>query len=388
MLSISAPILARAVRTGAPSMGRNALDAAHARRLSALCYHAAQTFVVDDERTVRMCRAAAATLFSQAQPIVYPHVRRVMVPWRSSTLPGYLLIPSGQTGRTGAAGLVVILNGTSTSKEETFYWAPGFLRVGLAVLVMDSPGTGEATGLRVPPPDANDILDGVFEFFAGEPTIDLAQVSVLGISLGGNQALRCAVYDRRILSVTAVTPPYDPARWLHRASPLLHSELDMVFGDDDRDPFEQAADLSLHDDALRARCPVLVFGGGRDLVVPPAESQLLAARLGALGTLSWYANGGHCLYGHVQGWTADAATWIASVGAARAIELQMNGRADPVAIAGMAREQLINTDSLANDIFGDEDDSAARLVDPGRDDLDDLGASARIVSPSSKSRET
>lgn len=365
---------------------RNPLEAAQARRLSALCYHAAQTFVVDDERTVRMCRAAAATLFSQAQPIVYPHVRRVMVPWRSSALPGYFLVPGGQGGRTRAAGLVVLLNGTSTSKEETFSWAPGFLRAGLAVLVMDSPGTGEATGLRVAPSDANDIIDGVFELFAGEPTIDLAQISVVGVSLGGNQALRCTVYDRRIMSVTVVTPPYDPARWLHRASPLLHAELGLVFDDDDRDPYEQAADLSLHDDATKVRCPVLVFGAGRDLVVPPAEAQLLAARLGALGTLSWYPSGGHCLYGHLQGWTSDAATWTASVGAARAVELQMNGRADPVVIAAMAREQLVQTDALEDNIFGDEDDSAARPVDPDREDLDDLGASARVVSPSSHDR--
>lgn len=360
---------------------RNPLEAAQARRLSALCYHAAQIFVLDDERTVRLCRAAAATLFSQAQPIIYPHVRRTAVPWRSSTLPAYFLVPSGQTR---AAGLVVILNGTSTAKEETFSWAPGFLRAGLAVLVMDSPGTGEATGLRIPPAEANDILDGVFEVFTGDPTIDLAQVSVVGVSLGGNQALRCAVHDRRIMSVVTVTPPYDPARWLHRASPLLHGELGMVFGDDDRDPYEQAAELSLHDDAVKARCPVLVFGGGRDLVVPPAESQLLAARLGALGTLSWYPGGGHCLYGYMRGWTSDAATWIASVGAARAIEMQMNGRADPVAVAAMAREQLSATDALEDDVFGDEDDSAAHLVDPDRGEFDDLGGSARIVSPASK----
>lgn len=359
---------------------RNPLEAAQARRLSALCYHAAQIFVLDDERTVRLCRAAAATLFSQAQPIIYPHVRRAAVPWRSSTLPAYFLVPGGQTR---AAGLVVILNGTSTAKEETLSWAPGFLRAGLAVLVMDSPGTGEATGLRIPPADANDILDGVFELFAGNPMIDLAQVSVVGVSLGGNQALRCAVHNRRIMSVVTVTPPYDPARWLHRSSPLLHGELGMIFGDDDRDPYEQATELSLHDDAVKARCPVLVFGGGRDLVVPPAESQLLAARLGALGTLNWYPDGGHCLYGHLRGWTSDAATWIASVGAARAIEMQINGRADPVTVAAMAREQLTATDALEDDVFGDEDDSAAHLVDPDRGDLDDLGGSARIVSPAS-----
>ena len=359
---------------------RNPLEAAQARRLSALCYHAAQIFILDDERTVRLCRAAASTLFAQAQPVIYPHVRRIAIPWRTTTLPGYFLVAGG---KTRAAGLVVILNGTSTAKEETFSWAPGFLRAGLAVLVLDGPGTGEATSIRATPADANDIVDGVFEVFAGNPMIDPTQISVVGVSLGGNQALRCAVHDRRIMAVVAVTPPYDPARWLHRASPLLHGELDMVFGGDERDRWEQVADLSLHDDAIKTRCPVLVFGAGRDLIVPPAESQLLAARLGAIGTLSWYPGGGHCLYGQMRAWTADAATWIASVGAARAIEMQTNGFADPVTVAAMAREQLLATDALADDIFGDESDSALQIVNPERENLDDLGDSARIVSPRS-----
>jgi pimeloyl-ACP methyl ester carboxylesterase len=244
---------------------------------------------------------------------------------------------------------------------------------------MDSPGTGEASSLRVLPAEGDDVIDGVFEAFAGEPMLDLAQVSVVGVSLGGNQALRCAVRDRRILSVVAVTPPYDPARWLHRASPLLRDELGMVFAEDHRDPYAQAADLSLHDVAPDVRSPVLIFGGGRDLVVPPSESQLLAARLGSLGTLSWYGGGGHCLYGYLREWTSDAATWIASVGAARAIEMQMNGRADPRQIAAMARDELSATDALEHEFFGEEDD-AARAVDPDQNDLDDLGTSARIVS--------
>jgi len=56
-----------------------------------------------------------------------------------------------------------------------------------------------------------------------------------------------------------------------------------------------------------------VLGAGRDLVVPPAEAQRLAAAAGDLGTLLWYPRGGHGLYEIVSTWTADVATWLGAI---------------------------------------------------------------------------
>jgi pimeloyl-ACP methyl ester carboxylesterase len=254
-----------------------------------------------------------------------------------------------------------------------------FLRAGLTVLALDSPGTGEATSVRGRGYEDDDILDGVFDLLKQEPMIDSAQVSVVGVSLGGNQAIRCAAYDRRILCAVAVTPPYDPARWLHRASPFLLAQLDSLVDDPELDPWEQADLFSLHDVALDVQCPVLIFGGARDLVVPPSESELLAARLGALGTLAWYPSGGHCLYAELPSWTSEAATWVTSVAAAKGIEMQASGVADPELIAAMAREQLEESTALGEDPYGEEDEGSARLIDPDDHDPDDLGASARLI---------
>ncbi len=355
---------------------KNPVEAAQARRLAALSYHVAQLLEFDDDRTVRMCRAAAASLFAQAQPFMYPQARKILVPWRSAELPAYVISPGPQTRPNG---LVVLLNGASTSKEETFSWAGMFLRAGLTVLALDSPGTGEATSVRGRGYEDDDILDGVFDLLKQEPMIDSAQVSVVGVSLGGNQAIRCAAYDRRILCAVAVTPPYDPARWLHRASPFLLAQLDSLVDDPELDPWEQADLFSLHDVALDVQCPVLIFGGARDLVVPPSESELLAARLGALGTLAWYPSGGHCLYAELPSWTSEAATWVTSVAAAKGIEMQASGVADPELIAAMAREQLEESTALGEDPYGEEDEGSARLIDPDDHDPDDLGASARLI---------
>lgn len=352
---------------------KNTVEAAQARRIAALCYHAAQVFSTGDDRTVRMCRAAAASLFAQAQPYTLPGARRIDIPWRSTHLPAYFQPPPA----TGApTGLVVLLNGVSTSKEESLAWSEAFLRAGLAILAVDSPGTGEATGLRVAIGDDDDILDGVFDVFRGDPTLDLAQVSIVGVSLGGNQAVRCAGYDRRIMSVVAVTPPFDPARWLHRANPILLSQLTTMLTATHDDLFEQAARLSLYDLAAELRTPTLVFGGARDLMVPPTESQLLAARLGAVGTLVWHPGGGHCLYDHMRSWSADAAIWISSIAAARAFELQSTGKAEPELVVELAREELESAENPAYD-----DESSARAIDEAELEADLLGSSARIVEP-------
>jgi pimeloyl-ACP methyl ester carboxylesterase len=352
------------------------LEAAQSRKLAALSYHAAQIFGFGDERTIRTCRAAAASLFAQAQPYVHPNALRMTIPWRAYELPAYLQFPTGIRDRVG---LVVLLNGASTSKEESFGWAETFLRAGLAVLTLDSPGSGEATGVPNPDNDDNDLLDGVFEALSQHRNIDLGQVSAVGVSLGGNLAIRCAAYDRRIMCVVAVTPPFDPARWVTHASPFLVRQLGELGASTSEDYWTAVDRLSVFDIVPLVNAPLLVFGAARDLVVPPSEAQLLAARSGALGTLIWYPNGGHCLYESIPLWTSEAATWISSVAAARALEYQTTGAADPVSVSALAREQLLHTGMADDDFFDDE--GSARLIEEPAPDEDDIGSYARVITP-------
>src|SRR5699024_6424490 len=207
------------------------------------------------------------------------------------------------------AGLVVLLNGTSMSQEETLAWHDRFLAQGYAALSLDSPGTGEATATAGAAADQDDVLDGIFAILVRESMIDLDRVVVLGASLGGNQAVRVAARDRRIMTTVAVTPPYDPSRWLDRANPLLIRELEFMV-DEDRinDTRDDVAAYSLERAAVASHQPMLIFGGGHDIIVPPNEAQLLAARVGERATLVWYPDGGHCLFETIDQWTFEAAT--------------------------------------------------------------------------------
>ena len=282
--------------------------AALSQRHAALAYHLAGMLVFDDPRKIRTLRASASALYARAMPVLRPDVRRVEVPWRTTRLPGYLALPENSSG---PAPLVVILNGTSTSKEETLLWSHAFLNCNLAVLALDWPGSGESALTVSPTPDCDDFMQGVVEFASMEPMIEASRIGLVGFSLGGTVAARAAAGDRRVGAVVAVTPPYDPQPWLARAQPLLRRHLATVAGGEEHLAW-LAAGFALPGIVERAKCPMLVFGAGQDLIVPPEEAVRYCIAAGDRGTLLWYPDGRHGLYAELADWTSEAARWLAS----------------------------------------------------------------------------
>lgn len=334
-------------------------DAAQARMMAGFCYHVAQLFPGPDPRTPEHCRATAATLVAQALPDIAPHARKVNIPWRNHDLPA-ILVPGPDSPEPSA--LIVSINGASTVKEEVMRWSAPFDQLGIATLFIDSPGTGESRHLGPISPDHDDLLNGVFEMLRSFPVVDPRRVGVLGISIGGNLAIRSLAYDRRIAAAIAVTPPYEPARWIEHASPLHKAELRASLIDGDEGNVEEiAASFSLHDMAPTIQRPTLIVGGGRDLVVPPSESTMLASRLGALSTLDWYPEGGHVLYNELPAWTTDAAQWFHAVQADQSTRVD-----DRIRAAAIYREALFNAPLK---IEWDESQESARLLSPEERDI-------------------
>ena len=283
--------------------------AALSQHHAALAYHLAGMLVFDDPRKIRALRASASSLYARSLPFLRPAVRRVEVPWRATHLPGYLVLPENVPARVP---LVVILNGTSTSKEETLSWGGAFLEQGLAVLALDWPGSGESSLHVSPTPDCDDFIEGVIAVVSDEPAIDATRIGLLGFSLGGAVAALAAAHDRRVGAIVAVTPPFDPRPWLARAQPLLRRHLATIAGGEEH-LTRLTGGFALPGVVERTRCPVLVFGAGRDLIVPPEEAIRFCIAAGERGTLHWYPDGRHGLYEELSDWTEEAARWLNSV---------------------------------------------------------------------------
>jgi alpha-beta hydrolase superfamily lysophospholipase len=285
-------------------------ESAEDRRNAAMCYHTAHLITDTDQRTLRALRSSAATVFSQAIPRLMADTRKVSVRWRTAQLPGYLAKPAEIPMR--GAPVVVMLNGATTSKEELLLWADPFLQRGLAVLTLDWPGTGEAFDAGRITSRCDDFTDGLFNLLEQELDLNSERVALLGFSLGAAVAVRAAASDRRIDACVAVTGPYDPRRWIRSVNPIVRHQLEGMAGAE-VPVREFANDFSLVDITRRLRCPLLVLGAGRDLIVPPEESLHLCAAVGELGTLIWYPNGTHGLYEHIDDWTQVTAIWLRSM---------------------------------------------------------------------------
>jgi 2,6-dihydroxypseudooxynicotine hydrolase len=303
--------------------------AALSQRHAAMAYHLAGMLVFDDTRTIRALRASASSLYARSLPVLRPTVRRVDLPWRTAQLPGYLALPESVDG---PVPLVVLLNGTSTCKEETLLWSGPFLEQGLAVLALDWPGSGESA-LTIPPtPDCDDFTDGVMHLAVAEQDIDASHVALIGFSLGGAVAALGAAQDRRIGAVIAVTPPYDPRTWFRLAQPLLKRHLaTLAGGEKQADQF--AAAFALPGVIERVRCPMLVIGAGRDVIVPPEEALRYCAAAGERGTLLWYPDGGHGLYEAIPEWTAEVARWLAAVFSGQSVSTWVDETMNPMRAA-------------------------------------------------------
>lgn len=335
----------------------NLVEAERARYTAAMCYHIAQIMEIHDLKTRDNCRAWTSSLVKQSLPVMRPNARHMTVQWLDRQLPILFEAPEHAAE---PFGLVVLFNGISQSKEETFLLAPRFLEAGYAVLAIDSPGTGEATSLGPISASANDILDTVLQELRAEPTIDLGRLVLVGCSFGGNEAIRIARRIPQVMAVVTVTPAVAPEAWMDYANTIIWAELRDAVGD--RDPREVATTFDITEAADKLNVPILIFGAGHDTVVPPNESQKLAERVGERGTLVWYPDLGHCLYEANDQWTAEAVCWLNAIAQAKA-----DGEVDAGALNAVGRSAIEATEHhpLGHPAIEDDDEDFteyARLI--------------------------
>ncbi len=249
------------------ALGRPA-DAEERFLSASAAYGFAQYVLFIDIDRKRALHESCVRAYGEAARLFSPPAEPFEVPFRRHTLVGYLRRPR----RPGPSPVTVLFNGTNSVKEELHGWAEALVERGIAVIVFDGPGMGRTfhrmSMVAEPRPVGTAILDRI----AARPDLDPDRVALFGMSLGGYLAIRMAIHDRRVRAVAAVSPPYSADIYWNVTLASLRRELAALYQIDEQEMGSAVPRITLSGSLPRLRAPLLVAGGGRDLITPGSEA--------------------------------------------------------------------------------------------------------------------
>jgi pimeloyl-ACP methyl ester carboxylesterase len=206
-------------------------------------YRTAEFFLrvdpANDPEVARLSSLSRRT-FAMAIELFDSPVEAVSIPYRNTSLPGYLFLVDG----SGVSRPTVIYNSgyDSTLEEAYFAVAAAALRRGFNVLAFDGPGQGAALreqGLTFRH-DWEAVVTPVLDFAESRSEIIDGKIVLFGYSLGAFLVARAAAFERRIAAVVLddgifdfnsafdrVLPP-ELASWIYGGNDdLANPELDL-----------------------------------------------------------------------------------------------------------------------------------------------------------------
>ena len=229
-----------------------------------------------------------------------PPLEVLRVPYEGGAVIGYLRVPK----KAGAAPLIVAIAGLDSRKEEMVERFAPLAERGIAVLALDSPGTGQS-GVKAAP-GVEKSLSLMLDAALARGGIDAKRVALYGGSFGGYWATILAVTEKgRLRAVVAQSPPVHEYFSRERTYGALKNReylFDYVpahmftYG---ATSMEQLAELKGRM-SLKARglldqpmAPMLVIAGALDTQVPIADIDILMRSGDSPKDLWVHPRGGH-----------------------------------------------------------------------------------------------
>jgi dienelactone hydrolase len=216
--------------------------------------------------------------FAEGVQLAKEPCTRVEIPYEGTHLSA-LFVPA--QGGDGPQPVLVQVNGLDSTKEMKYrVGLPHWLaQRGIASLIVDQPGTGEALRLQglTARHDSEHWASRVVDWLETRPDIDPKRIGLEGVSLGGYYCPRAVAFEPRFACGVIWGANHDwrdvQKRRLEREGdfPVPHywKHVMWVWGARDMDHFMQIAE-SVHLDGVldRIRVPFLVTHGEKDSQIP------------------------------------------------------------------------------------------------------------------------
>lgn len=141
-------------------------------------------------------------------------IEAVEVPYGDKTFPAYFHLPQGYSG--GKLPCVVMQTGMDANKEfQVNSSADRFLRRGMAVLMIDGPGSGTSLLREIwyDPARYGEVGTAAFDKAAARPEVDPARIMVWGLSFGSFWATQMAAAEPRFAACAVMYTCFQPGNW-------------------------------------------------------------------------------------------------------------------------------------------------------------------------------
>jgi 2,6-dihydroxypseudooxynicotine hydrolase len=295
-------------------LGREALAKKHfltageCLQRAGVYYHFASFLFVRDQAQMKAAHKKQIECRQAALPHLRPLGERVEIPYQGKTLAGILRKPAGAE----KAAVVAMAVGLDSTKEETDAYEMPFLARGLATLVFEGPGQGEAQYDFSIRGDYEVPVKAVLDYIGTRRDLDAARIGMWGVSLGGYYAPRAAAFDKRIKACIALGGPFNfGAAW--GGLPELTREAFRVRSHcrTDEDGRKNALTLSLEGVAQNITCPIFIVNGRLDRIVPAADAERLAREVKGPVELIMIEDGNHIATNRAYRWRPQSADWMA-----------------------------------------------------------------------------
>jgi 2,6-dihydroxypseudooxynicotine hydrolase len=296
-------------------LGRDALAEAHGltagEHLSraGVYYHFAKFLFVHDPAQMRAAHMKAVECRRLALAHLRPPGERVEIPFEDGHFAAILRRPAGASA---LPPVLIMIPGLDSAKEELEAYELPFLARGIATLLVDGPGQGEAEYRFAIRGDYEVAATAIVDWIEGRADLDRSRIGMWGVSLGGYYGPRAAAYEKRIRACIGLAGPYDWAE-IYDALPDLTREAFRVRSHlrTEQEAREHARSLTLKDAAKKIECPLFLVAGKQDRLIPWQHAERIAAEVKGPVELLVIEDGNHIANNRPYRYRLRSADWMA-----------------------------------------------------------------------------
>jgi alpha-beta hydrolase superfamily lysophospholipase len=266
--------------------GHTTSGAQYLQRASAY-YHVGERFLQPKSKDGLDAYMRGVNCFKDAAKYIKrPRLEHVEIPYEGASLPAVYVHAERANG--GRAPAMVFFDGLDVTKEIQYFKGVADLAArGIACLIVDGPGNGEAIRFRnfYLHHETERYATPAFEWLAARSDIDAKRIGVMAISLGGYYAPRAAAFEQRFACCIAWGAQWDYQKiWRDRFERLARADTPslsvaaqhiswVVNARSQEEALKLLAPFKLDGVVQKITCPFLMLHGEGDEQIPLPEAR-------------------------------------------------------------------------------------------------------------------